>query len=426
MKEGWERGLNFSQVNYKILDKNSFEAYLRSDLRCTIPREILETFDISKLKSPVALVAIRDTRSNEEVLRIKKIYKSSNSYTISLKAERRLHKPTIELIEIKSEESILSRSTFPDSPLSYLPSHTAGGTPIYSFAFGKKLVVGGYYKKDLLFENILKFNDDILSALGLYFAEGGKTAASFTNSWPDAINCVLSFIEKQMSIDREDVKATIYCNPSLKDKQKKLEEFWSSKTGISNFAPKLHFGKNSTSPQGTLELYFCSEVVKEFLVSLMDSLPGMTVPKGALLDGVLSGDGSPIQSTKYSIVHQLPVDRKNPKNERFIKWLFADFKAKKVTPSKFNIYAPWEQNKRLLFDGAYTFNTINQLRFAKRFLGLPKTQLNIEGDRQLKNFRSKDYPAMLRSLLDHYRQLVDLELCNHVRAERRLNEFSIR
>ena len=76
------------------------------------------------------------------------------------------------------------------------------------------------------------------ASIGLYYAEGGKVEASFTNSSPKIINTFLSFLERVSDIKRERISASINCNIDLISKRKKLEEFWSTQTGIRNFQNK--------------------------------------------------------------------------------------------------------------------------------------------------------------------------------------------
>ena len=66
---------------------------------------------------------------------------------------------------------------------------------------------------------IIKLTNELLEVVGLYIAEGGKTAASFTNSWPEAINCILLFFERFFGLQRETIKASICCNTKLKNKK---------------------------------------------------------------------------------------------------------------------------------------------------------------------------------------------------------------
>ena len=189
----WNRGLNFSAAKYKILGNNTFQPHVRSSNQISIPRIILERFSL--MGNDVALVEIEDAAKRTVVKRIKKLSKSGKSKIISFKAEKSIANPIVRVLNILSEENALSRtSTEHDSIRHFTPKYTnkgEGGTPIYVFDSGESVIIGGYYKKDIEAKTKIAFNDADLSAIGLYMAEGGKTAASFTNSWPAAINPIL-------------------------------------------------------------------------------------------------------------------------------------------------------------------------------------------------------------------------------------------
>lgn len=408
----WKKGLNFSQKKYKLINENTFVPHFRSNLRAAIPYQILEGFGV--FGNGVALLRIKDAKKH--FIRIKKLFLEGNSYTICLKAEKFFKKPQIEVIDIKTEEDALLRSiNNPFSIKNFIPEFTSSNkssTPIYVFGFGSKLVVGGYYKKDLLVRDELDLDEASLSALGLYFAEGGKIAASFTNSWPQAINSILDFVENMFNLQREKIKASICCGYSLKNKQKKLEKFWKTETGITNFSRTLHFNKNSTSLQGTLELYFCREVIKDIFVNILNKILDYEINRIAFLRGVFSGDASPIKQTKYSITHHISFDKKE---EMFYLKLFEKFFPDVVVRAignKFTIYTSWEENKKLLFEDIYKFNPLNRAKFARQFFSLPRTQKNLNIDKQLLEFKRTKYPKIIKDLINNYQKLADLGIWN--------------
>jgi hypothetical protein len=425
----WKRGLNFSQARYKEVRNNSFIPYIRTGFRASLPRNIVERFDLRTHSNLVALLEISDEKNHKKVLRIKKLYTQGNSLTFSLKAER-TYRPIIKVIDIASEIEALSRkvkaSKHHIETLSLIPKYTnndKNGTPIYSFKYGNKLIVGGYYKKDLRVENKIELNECNLSAIGLYFADGGKTEPSFTNSHPVAINKVLDFIENVFNIEREDVKAIIYCNPKLKNKKQRLEEFWNSQTGIENFADKLHFGKNSRSYCGTLELYFCRKTVKEIIIAVVDTLLNYEFDKKPVIRGILSGDGSPVQQTKYNLTHHLSFDKK-VKSWSFIKNIFSDYKIKIIpTQPKATIYTTWEENKKLVFLDPYRFNLANRVRFAFKFLNLPRSLES--NDKGIRQFKKTNYPRIFNDFVDFYGKMMEFELVEETIFEGVKNEYAL-
>lgn len=311
----------------------------------------------------------------------------------------------------------------------FIPQYTGskkGATPIYCFDYNSHLIVGGYYKKDLKMPVNLNLNDKNLAAIGLYFAEGGKIDASFTNSWPDAINIVLKFMKEIFGLEREDIRAAIFCNPNIIDKKDELEEFWNDRTGVENFAKKLHLGKNSRSPQGTLELSFCSIVVKDVMNSMLNQIFELSPDKKPILNGVLSGDGSPLQQTKYVITHHISFDKNsNIKSDIFLNKLFSDYSRVINSQNRFVLYPTWNQNKDFILNNPYCFNALNRLRFAHRFLNLPKTKKEINGDKELIRYKGIEYPKLLNQFIKHYKQLIGLELYDEKRLERIKNAYSL-
>lgn len=402
----WERGLNFLQRQYKIIGKNEFIPHIRKDGRTTIPYQILQNFNISKKE--IVLVKIKS--GERDYLRIKKLYAETNSLTISLKAERFFKNLTIEILDIKTEKEALSRNSKNILSLKkFIPQFTSsskGSTPIYLFENDFGLVVGGYYKKDLMIKDKIYFNESSLESIGLYFAEGGKTASSFTNSWPNAINSILIFMEHLFNIRREAIKASICCNYSFNDRQKQLESFWENKTGISNFSRGLHFNKNSVSPQGTLELYFCSEVIKSIFVSIINKVLEYDIKTIPLLRGIFSGDASPILQNKYCITHNLSFNNQEKMFYlRILKKTFPNTKTG-IIGNRFVLYSSWKENRKLLFDDIYKFNPFNRAKFARQFFTLPKTKKILFNDPQLNEFFKNKYPQIVSELLNTYRELV--------------------
>jgi hypothetical protein len=371
----------------------------------------------------VALVEIEDAAKRTVVKRIKKLSKSGKSKIISFKAEKSIANPIVRVLNILSEENALSRtSTEHDSIRHFTPKYTnkgEGGTPIYVFDSGESVIIGGYYKKDIEAKTKIAFNDADLSAIGLYMAEGGKTAASFTNSWPAAINPILDFFENNFGMKRNDVRASICCNHIQKEKKRELESFWECKTGIKHFARSLHFNKNVRSPQGILELYFCSEVLKEIMLSIMDFVSSHEINKMPLIRGILSGDGHPMQENKFVLNHHITFDQKS---KILLDRVFSGFNSREIrTQPRKIISTTWEDNKRLLFLDPYRFNLRNRVRFAHRFLLLPRT-LRTQDD-ELAGFKEKEYPKLLGSLLNHFVELNEFGLTDKKKIEEAENEY---
>jgi len=394
----WERGLNFSQSKYQIIDKTTFIPHVRSNYHVSIPKTILDRF--SNLNGEITLIK-----------KIKKLSQEGNSKIISFKSERGIKNPQIKILNILSEKQALSRNNILDYSIkSFVPKYTKtrlGSTPIYVFDIDNGFVIGGYYKKDIETKKEIIFDENTLSAIGLYIAEGGKTAASFTNSWPDAINCFLLFTEHYFGIDRSAIKASICCNNIMKDKKHELENYWSSQTGISNFARSLHFNKNVKSHQGILELYFCSETLKEILLKLMDFVMASNFRCNiSLIRGILSGDGSPILQTKYVLNHQITFDKRSKYS---LDTIFSNYSTRtvKTQPRKI-ICTGWEENKKLIELDPYFFNPKNRVKFATRFLNLPRTLK--ENDKALSIFKREKYPKILSSFIDHYKTLKEYDL----------------
>jgi hypothetical protein len=418
----WTNGLNFSQTRYKIIDGDSFIPYLRSSHKTAIPRAILEKFPGKE----IALVEITDGATGKKHLRIKKLFAEGNSKTVSMKAEKGMQNLQIRVLNVVSEREALSREGIGENFMRrFIPTYTNArgrGSPIYAFDSDNKLVVGGYYKKDIIMGREIVFDDDALSAIGLYFADGGKTAATFTNVWPDAINCVLSFFERFFGLNRETVKATICCSNELKDRKDGMERFWKSQTGISNFAKTLHFNKNVKSAQGIMELYFCSEVMKEAMLRIMDfAIHADHIDKTAFIRGVLSGDGSPIQQTAIVLNHQITFDEKSRAQ---LDRIFSGFKTRIVrTQPRKVICTGWRENKEFMLSDPYRFNRLNRVRFAKRFLLLPRTAK--ENDVDVIKFKEITYPSILNSLLEHYRILNEFGLINEDVLGRVKDEYNI-
>jgi len=403
-----ERGLNFLQTKYKILGNLTFIPYIRSNGRTSIPYRILDSF--SNKNPEVVFVKIY---SSDEIFnfRIKKLYYEGNSHTISLKNERKLKNIKIEVLDVKSEADLLKRNNSDISK--FLPQFTNRSTPIYVFDYGSFYFVGGYYKKDCFIRKDLLQNRLFYSFLGLYLAEGGKTAATFSNSWPEAINCVLDFIEHNCGINRKGIRANICCNSNLKSKKKELEKFWVDKTGICKFFRSLHINKNIKSPQGVLELYFNSQVLKELLLSLIKKL---NFNKNFdFINGFLSGDGSPILQNKYCLTHHIVFDPKRSLfNKNQYKNLFIDYKSNFINNNRLVIYANWDQNLYLSINRLYSLSPMKRFKFVKYFLSLPRTKVdNIYKKKLIKEHKmNKDY------LSSFYKSLVDYNIYDEEEIEK--------
>lgn len=406
-----ERGLNFSQARYKLLNDFSFIPYIRSSGKASIPYNILDSFDYED--PGIAFLKIENTAENISKFRIKKLHLDGNSYTVSLKAERKFENIKIDVLDVKSENKALRRE---DSDfLKIIPKFTKS-TPIYVFDYGAFYFVGGYYKKDLFVRKEILKDKLLYSFLGLYFAEGGKTAASFTNSWPEAINNILDFIENNFSIKRGDIKATICCNPDIKLRKKEIEKFWTDKTGISKFFRNLHLNKNVRSPQGILELYFSSEVLKEIFLSLITNLD--FTDNLDFINGFLSGDGSPILQNKYFITHHIVFDPKNSIYKLCSK-LFSNYKYNMINNNRFVVYSNWNQNLFLLLNGAYSFSPMKRFKFLKYFLSLPKTKSNkcCEVEKLQREFQELN-----SYLINFYKSLVNYGIYNKEEMEEFISE----
>ncbi|MEK6951866.1 MAG: hypothetical protein AABX29_02520 [Nanoarchaeota archaeon] len=400
MFEKREAGLNFSQFKYKLLDKFTFIPHIRSNNTAAIPYSIIDNFDH---KSNVAFLKIYDGKSSK--LRIKKLHSAGNSLIVSLKAEKELRDIKIQVLDIKSEKELLDRRKI--DFIKYLPKFTLGGTPIYVFDYDPFYIIGGYYKKDILVtKNLLKY-ENLPSVLGLYLAEGGKVDATFTNSWPEAINVVLDFVEKNFEIHRDNVLASICCNPNLKSKREELEAFWNRKTGVKNFFSSLHINKNVKSPQGILELYFSSQILKELFVNLSYKVD--LNGNQEFINGFLSGDGSPILQNKACITHHVVFDSKK-KNYYKYKKIFKNYKTGIINDNRLVIYANWDQNLELLMNKVYTYSPMKRFRFLKYFLSLPKTKLN----KHLTKIKelSKEFENLRLYLINFYQSLAISNIYN--------------
>jgi len=400
MNELWRRGLNFSRTKYKIVSGNTFAPHVRADFKASVPRAIIESFGHGKPE--VALVEI--SSQDKKILRIKNLHKNGYSRIISFKGEKELKNPLVRLLDVKSKEDARSRN----DATSFIPecTSTPRPTPIYVFNTASGILVGGHYKKEVLIKNP-PYDATNLAALGLYLAEGGKTVASFTNTWPQAINEVLSYLESFFDLDREDIFATICCN--TRANKKALEEFWAAETGICNFSKSLHINKNVKSHHGILELHFCSQVLKEIILGIIRNMSDENLASLPFLRGFLSGDGSPTLQTKYSITHHIVFNRAERSfNEKLAKSAFASYNAKIVSGSRIVLYTSWNMNKGLLLNDAYRFNPPNRLKFAKHFLSLPKT--SVVRDREVSNYKRKFFPKIVNEFLSFQKLLLDSEL----------------
>lgn len=403
----WKNGLNFGVAKYQVIKTNMFVPYIHSNWKAAIPIKILRNFINQKSSNLVALLKITDKATGKVIVRIKKLSRNGQSLIFSLEKEKNVKEPIIEVLDIKSGEECISRLNLSKlnkviPTIAVLPSHTLSHsfpyenykklTPLYIFEHGNNLYCGTRYgRKNLILKNKITLDERLATAIGLYFAEGGKTAASFTNSQPSMINPVLDFIEEMTNIKRRDVSASIYCHPNLVAKKKNLEDFWSATTGITRFSSNLHLSKNSKSPCGTLELKFCSKILKEFLCGLLKlafNAPQLIEPKN-LVRGFFSAEASPIRQTKTFITHHITLNRHNWKVEfDFINTSTSRLGIKlcrvPVNPSKDSkqlhavVYGNWLTNLKLLLLDFYRFNVFNREKFAREFLSLPQTKLFME------------------------------------------------
>ena len=391
-----KNGLNFLQTKYKLLDKNKFMPHIRSDGNASIPYIIVDSF---RNKNPeIALIKIFNKENNLS-FRIKQLKYNGNSHIISLKAEKDIKNIEIEVLSIKTKKEALYRKD--SGLLKFIPKFTKKFTPIYIFNYNKNYIIGGHYKKDIIVNKKLLKDRLLYYSLGLYLAEGGKTKSSFTNSWPEAINIILNFIENNFNIKRGKINASICCNSNLKNKKEELKKFWKDKTGINNFFRSLHINKNVKSPQGILELYFNSEILKELFINLIKKLDFTNNLE--FINGFLSGDGSPILQNKYSVTHHIVFDPKNSIYKQCNR-LFSNYKSGMINNNRFVIYSNWNQNLFLLLNGAYSFSPMKRFRFLKYFLSLPKTKPN--KSYEVKKLH-KEFKELNFYLINFYKSLVD-------------------
>src|SRR3989344_2196979 len=403
-----KNGLNFLQTKYKLLDKNKFMPHIRSDGNASIPYIIVDSF---RNKNPeIALIKIFNKENNLS-FRIKQLKYNGNSHIISLKAEKDIKNIEIEVLSIKTKKEALYRKD--SGLLKFIPKFAKKFTPIYIFNYNKNYIIGGHYKKDIIVNKKLLKDRLLYYSLGLYLAEGGKTKSSFTNSWPEAINIILNFIENNFNIKRGKINASICCNSNLKNKKEELKKFWKDKTGINNFFRSLHINKNVKSPQGILELYFNSEILKELFINLIKKLDFTNNLE--FINGFLSGDGSPILQNKYCITHHI-VFNPNEKvfNKLKYKNLFINYKSNFINKNKLVIYSDWNKNLFLLLNGAYSLSPMKRFRFLKYFLILPKTKINKQ--KEVKKIY-EEYDIIKEYLIKFYNSLVKYNIYNKKEME---------
>jgi hypothetical protein len=405
----WERGLNFGRARYHIINTGTFIPYIHSDQKATIPIEILKNFVDQKSSDLIALLKITDRTTGRNAVRIKKLCRNGQSLAFSLEKERNTKEPVVEVLDIKSEQECLSRlnEEFLDlseniPTLYVLPSYTLSRSfPYQTYQKVAALFVFGH--QDNLYcetcygwKNIITkkgiMPDELMAAvIGLYFAEGGKTAASFTNSQPIMINTMLDFIEETTNVRRSDVSASIYCHPNLVGKKRNLENFWSLETGITKFSSNLHLSEKSTSPCGTLELKFSSVILKEFLCGLAKMVYNkpFVVEAKSVIRGIFSAEASPTKQTKTCLTHHITLDRHNWNIQFDFINVFASRLGIKLATVPTNpscdsrqvhavANADWMTNLKMLLLDVYLYNLFNRKKFARQFLSLPKTKLFLE------------------------------------------------
>lgn len=400
-KQFQKRGLNFSISKYKVLNNNTFIPHIRSDRKASIPLQILDNFNFDRLKEPVALLKIKS--SDKEVIRIKKLGKDGGSLIMSLKKEKHMRNMKIEMIDIKNSEELQKRLPISKNKIittaSIAPKYSLSCSipckksfkiaPIYLFHYNSNIIAGSYLsRKDIIFKEKFELDELACSSIGLYEAEGGKVAGSFTNSQPKMINVILNFIEKTSEVKRENLTASINCNENMRSKKRNLEKFWKNQTGIEKFHNNLHLTKKKISfPNGNLQVFFSSKILKEFMCGMFNLVfKNNSLDHKAIIRGLLSGDGSPLQQTNTYITHHIATD-KNYINfqEKFINKIFKDKVStiKKISNKKIVIYNNWRDNLNFLFLDPYKFNIFNRLKFANQLLNLKTTKafINIrEGD----------------------------------------------
>lgn len=388
----YNRGLNFSISKYKILDRTLFIPHIRSNLEASIPSEILNEFNFNKDKDPVALVKI--ISKNYEIIRIKKLQRNGKSLTISLKKEKDLQDIKIKVLNIKNSEEVQKRPKISNNRIiktnSIIPKFTFHCSlpcenskkiaPIYLFKNNSNIIAGSYLsRKDIIFKDEFRLDELACSSIGLYEAEGGKTTGSFTNSQPKIINTILEFIEKVSNVNRKNLTASINCNNKSISKKRNLEEFWRNQTGIEKFQTKLHLSENVIVPQGILQVFFGSKIIKEFMCGMFNLIfQNQNIDQMAVLRGVLSGDGSPIQQTSSYITHHIATDKNHITfQEKFIGKICVGkiSNIKNINNRKVVLYNNWITNLNFLFLDPYKFNILNRLKFAKQFLNLKTTKL---------------------------------------------------
>ncbi len=386
------KGLNFSIAKYRILGENLFIPHIRSNLQASVQSAILAGFNASQMENPVALVKIVSEKKNKT--RIKKLSKLANSLGISLKEEKSLGELKIEVLDIKDGSELQKRQpitgTSTISVNSVIPQFTrhcslaceksTGVAPTYLFENGSKAVAGSYLsRKDVIFNRNMVLNETACATIGLYFADGGKIAPSFTNSQPKIINTILDFLESISDIKRESLTARINCNQHSSLKKEQLENFWTSKTGITTFASKLHISKNVKSPCGILELNLGSKIIKELICNMFDLVfTNNTLDTMSICRGLLCGDGSPIKQNEYVITHHIATDPRHIEyQERFIRKIFNDkiLRIKKINDYKIVLYNDWRTNSDFLLCDPYRYHIPNRLKFAEQFLSLKATRL---------------------------------------------------
>jgi|SRR3989344_1040501 len=390
-----KRGLNFSISKYKILDETLFIPHIRSSSEASIPSEILNKFKFARNKDPVVLIEILS--KYDKIIRIKKLKHDGNSFIISLKKEKDLEDKKIKILDIKNSEELQKRSKILNNSKikvdSIIPKFTIHCSlpcinskeiaPIYLFKKDSNIIARSYLShKDIIFKEQFELDELACSCIGLYEAEGGKTTASFTNSQPRIINTMLQFIEEVSNIKRNALTASINCNYNIESKKRNLEEFWKDQTGIEKFQTNLHLSENSKAPQGILQIYFGSKILKEFMCGMFNLVfENNNIDQTAVLRGILSGDGSPIKQTSNYITHHIATDKKHIQfQERFIYKICKGNVStiKKINDAKIVLYNNWITNLEFLFLDPYKFNIINRLKFAEKFLNLRTTKELIE------------------------------------------------
>ena len=169
---------------------------------------------------------------------------------------------------------------------------------------------GGSNSKKVVIPRNLELSDELVTAIGLYYAEGNSSSfrrlSNISNIEPTLIKAAMTLF-KELGITNEQLKARVKVyNKRLSDK--KLIKFWSQKTGIpeQNFIrtsvteSKKTYTRNRPRPPlfGQLEIYFSSVIVKDIIDNLIEKVKVLSITdpgiRRAFLRALAAGEGSVI------------------------------------------------------------------------------------------------------------------------------------